>query len=198
MLIRTSHDNYGWTGQVNSEDDDNDDHLTVDEMVVVERPILTEFDFEQGFEKTEKPARTPLTWARKKAGKCVCSCSCLKSFLVQVFPFLRILRGYSLRSDLPSDIVAGLTVGIMHIPQGRWSLNSKQLRWLSGKASASRVAHLGSKPCFSFGAFSRLSHTSDWKIVLMWLPCKIPGMLGPVLSLGSMQGLVGLMSVYID
>ena len=105
-------------GQQNSADDDNDDSLTADEMVVVERPILTEFDIEQDFEKTETPRSTPLTWARKKASKCVCSCSCLKGFLLQVLPFLRILRGYSIRSDLPSDIVAGLTVGIMHIPQG--------------------------------------------------------------------------------
>ncbi|KAL8599589.1 hypothetical protein ACOMHN_065198 [Nucella lapillus] len=105
-------------GNRSSEDDDNEDHLTVDEMVVVERPILTELDFEQGFEKAEKEDRTPLTWLKKKAGKCACSCSCFKSFLLQVFPFVRLLRGYGLKSDLPADIVAGLTVGIMHIPQG--------------------------------------------------------------------------------
>ncbi|XP_070193261.1 prestin-like isoform X3 [Littorina saxatilis] len=101
-----------------SEDDDNDDRLTVDEMVVVERPILTEFDFEQGFERHEKAKRNPLTWAKKKANKCVCSCACFKGFLMQVFPFLRLLRGYSIKSDFPADIIAGLTVGIMHIPQG--------------------------------------------------------------------------------
>lgn len=100
------------------EDEDNEDQLTMDEMVVVERPILTELDLEQGFEPAQKESRSPLTWARKKAGKCVCSCSCFKDFLLQVFPFLRLLRGYGLKSDLPADVVAGLTVGIMHIPQG--------------------------------------------------------------------------------
>lgn len=51
------------------EDDNGDDELTVDEMVVVERPILTEFDVEQGLEKAEKQKKTPLTWAKKKVAK---------------------------------------------------------------------------------------------------------------------------------
>lgn len=114
-----------FSGQRSTEDDDNDDRLTVDEMVVVERPILTEFDFEQGFERSKRPKRTPVTWAKKRASKCTCSCACFKDFLLQVFPFIRLLRGYSIKSDFPSDIVAGLTVGIMHIPQGRCSLISQ-------------------------------------------------------------------------
>ena len=105
-------------GSKGPEDDENEDRLMADEMVVVERPILTEFDFEQGFGKVEKPRRTPLSWIKRKAGKCVCSCACLRHFLWNFFPFMRILKGYSLKSDLPSDIVAGFTVGIMHIPQG--------------------------------------------------------------------------------
>ena len=109
---------FSLSGQRGAEDDENEDHLTADEMVVVERPILTEFDFEQGFERSKRPKRTPITWAKKKATKCVCSCSCFKGFLLSVFPFLRILRGYSIKSDFPSDLIAGLTIGIMHIPQG--------------------------------------------------------------------------------
>ena len=109
---------FSLSGQRGAEDDENEDHLTADEMVVVERPILTEFDFEQGFERSKRPKRTPVTWAKKKATKCVCSCSCFKGFLLSVFPFLRILRGYSIKSDFPADIIAGLTIGIMHIPQG--------------------------------------------------------------------------------
>ena len=29
------------------------------------------------------------------------------------------MKNYNVKSDLPTDIVAGLTVGIMHIPQGK-------------------------------------------------------------------------------
>ena len=53
------------------------------------------------------------------------SCSCCswegaRNFLKRMFPFLSILKGYSALYDLPCDIIAGLTVGIMHIPQGKW------------------------------------------------------------------------------
>ncbi|XP_076448615.1 prestin-like [Babylonia areolata] len=47
-----------------------------------------------------------------------CRSQCARSFVMRVFPFLSILQGYSLRADLPRDLVAGLTVGVMHVPQG--------------------------------------------------------------------------------
>ncbi|XP_041347224.1 solute carrier family 26 member 6-like [Gigantopelta aegis] len=49
---------------------------------------------------------------------CHCSTSCCVNFISRVFPFLNIMRGYSVLYDFPNDLVAGLTVGIMHIPQG--------------------------------------------------------------------------------
>ena len=36
------------------------------------------------------------------------------------FPFIGILSAYDVRSDLLSDVMAGLIVGIMHIPQGKY------------------------------------------------------------------------------
>ena len=50
---------------------------------------------------------------------CQCSSSCCGNFISRIFPFLKILKGYSLLYDFPNDLVAGLTVGIMHIPQGK-------------------------------------------------------------------------------
>lgn len=49
---------------------------------------------------------------------CACSKACVRTYLRQLFPFTSILRGYSALYDLPCDLIAGLTVGIMHIPQG--------------------------------------------------------------------------------
>lgn len=51
------------------------------------------------------------------------SCTCCtwggaRAFLRRMFPFLGILNGYSALYDLPCDLIAGFTVGIMHIPQG--------------------------------------------------------------------------------
>ena len=38
--------------------------------------------------------------------------------MFNLFPFLTIMKDYNIRTDLSGDIIAGLTVGIMHIPQG--------------------------------------------------------------------------------
>lgn len=43
----------------------------------------------------------------------------LKSCLHSNFPFVRNMRGYKITRDLPSDVISGLTVGIMQIPQGK-------------------------------------------------------------------------------
>ena len=39
-------------------------------------------------------------------------------FLFMLFPFLNTLRDYTVKEDLVSDLIAGLTVGVMHVPQG--------------------------------------------------------------------------------
>lgn len=46
--------------------------------------------------------------------------ACCKKSLLSFFPFIDILRTYSIGTDLLGDIVSGLTIGVMHIPQGKW------------------------------------------------------------------------------
>ncbi|XP_025107659.1 solute carrier family 26 member 6-like isoform X3 [Pomacea canaliculata] len=104
--------------QVHTDDNDEEDHLTVDDMVVVERPIYTQLAFERGFEAFQHPKKSPKTWIRSRIKKFQCSCTCMGSFFMKLFPFVGILQGYSLRSDFPKDVISGLTVGIMNIPQG--------------------------------------------------------------------------------
>ncbi|KAJ9577946.1 hypothetical protein L9F63_025193, partial [Diploptera punctata] len=53
------------------------------------------------------------SWARSSFGDCK-----PVSFLKDRVPILRWLPEYSWRSDLISDMVAGFTVAVMHIPQG--------------------------------------------------------------------------------
>ncbi|CAH1793112.1 unnamed protein product [Owenia fusiformis] len=43
---------------------------------------------------------------------------CLQLSILKRLPFLSIMRDYSLKRDLLKDILAGLTNGIMHVPQG--------------------------------------------------------------------------------
>ncbi|KAJ8302232.1 hypothetical protein KUTeg_021219 [Tegillarca granosa] len=47
-----------------------------------------------------------------------CTMKCCKSFFYELFPFINIMQNYSMRKYLLADLIAGLTVGIIHIPQG--------------------------------------------------------------------------------
>lgn len=43
----------------------------------------------------------------------------LIQFILNLIPVLKWLPKYSLKRDLPGDISAGITVAVMHIPQGK-------------------------------------------------------------------------------
>ncbi|XP_074860987.1 solute carrier family 26 member 6 [Carettochelys insculpta] len=47
-----------------------------------------------------------------------CSCASAKALLYRVLPVLRWLPRYPVRDWLPGDVISGLSVGIMHLPQG--------------------------------------------------------------------------------
>ncbi|GFR60242.1 sulfate transporter-like [Elysia marginata] len=95
-----------------------EDEAFVEDMVVIERPIYTQSDFDEGFEGGKRPERSVRTWAQGKAKKAECSCSCVGRFFKQFLPFLGIMSEYNVKNDFLADVIAGLTVGIMHIPQG--------------------------------------------------------------------------------
>ncbi|XP_063444496.1 prestin-like isoform X1 [Mytilus trossulus] len=86
--------------------------------MVIDRPIFNQQKLDEGFEAGVRPQSSLKSSCRKACSKCACSKTCCKNFLFGIFPFLSILKGYNVKSDLPSDIISGLTVGIMHIPQG--------------------------------------------------------------------------------
>ena len=59
-----------------------------------------------------------LSSLREKLASCSCSASGFCSLLVGLAPILRWLPKYNVKNDLTADITGGVTVGIMHIPQG--------------------------------------------------------------------------------
>ncbi|KAK3583260.1 hypothetical protein CHS0354_011146, partial [Potamilus streckersoni] len=90
----------------------------MDQMnVSIQRPVLSEPKFEELFSKPDVRSFSLVDSARKVCSRCTCSSKCVKSFLMETFPFVRIMRKYSLKNDLINDIISGLTVGVMNLPQ---------------------------------------------------------------------------------
>ena len=87
--------------------------------ILVERTLFTQKTFDEAFEPGSRPSPTIKQRASRKISKYNCSGSCCRDFLFTLFPFLDIMKNYKIKQDLMGDVISGLTVGIMHIPQGR-------------------------------------------------------------------------------
>ena len=85
--------------------------------VHIARPIYTQDKFDEGYDE-QGPEKFDFKAKARKCFTCDCSIACWKDFFYRLFPFIGIMKNYSPREDLQGDIVAGLTVGIMNIPQG--------------------------------------------------------------------------------
>jgi len=44
--------------------------------------------------------------------------TCMKNFLQDRIPFIKWIRTYKIKESLAKDIIAGLTIGVIQIPQG--------------------------------------------------------------------------------
>jgi len=44
--------------------------------------------------------------------------NCMKNYFFARFPFFDWIRSYSIKDNLLKDTIAGLTIGVVHIPQG--------------------------------------------------------------------------------
>lgn len=74
-------------------------------------------DFDELF-ATKKIPDPPLKQRVVEYAKTCLTKNKLKSCLHSNFPFINGLKNYQILKDLPSDVVSGVTVGIMQIPQG--------------------------------------------------------------------------------
>ncbi|XP_059150479.1 prestin-like [Physella acuta] len=89
-----------------------------DEKVIIERPIYTQREFDEGHEEVLHGKHRVSRFIRSRVSKCECSFACVRRSVAHRLPFLAIMRDYNFKTDLIADAIAGLTVGIMHIPQG--------------------------------------------------------------------------------
>lgn len=96
------------------------DHLhggTMSASVAVYRSIYTEDRFKQAYGSDDDTGGS-LRLREKLAGRCRCSRRACLHLLRERLPIFSWLPRYRLKKWILGDTVAGLTVGILHIPQG--------------------------------------------------------------------------------
>ena len=85
----------------------------------ISRPAYNQAKFEQKYEIGSFQRFSLWYFIREIAVKsCTPGKECVRKNLLNRIPAIGWLRDYSIRDSLMSDILAGITVGIMHIPQG--------------------------------------------------------------------------------
>ncbi|XP_029644388.1 sulfate transporter isoform X1 [Octopus sinensis] len=88
-------------------------------LIEIRRPAYNIIGFREKFRKSKPPEKTFKECVAQQVRSCTsCSKERCKQILTDTFPFLRILKKYNVKTDLPNDLVSGLTVGIMQLPQG--------------------------------------------------------------------------------
>ncbi|XP_045204648.2 sulfate transporter-like [Mercenaria mercenaria] len=86
---------------------------------VIKNSVKKTADFRSFYRRPEEPSPSvPEAIKEQVQNLCPCDKRSQKKCLTKRFPVWRIMRKYKWRTDLPSDIVSGLTVGIMQLPQG--------------------------------------------------------------------------------
>ncbi|XP_044142035.1 solute carrier family 26 member 10-like [Bufo gargarizans] len=86
--------------------------------LAVYRNIYTEEQFHKVYGTAKDLERPPLTIKEKLARSCKCSTRSFHTLLKHRIPIVGWLPRYKLRKWILGDLIAGLTVGIVHIPQG--------------------------------------------------------------------------------
>ena len=88
--------------------------------LIVDRPLYTEDDLSDQFNLNpfRREYRAVEIVSKQARKNCSSKYEARESFFSKI-PFIKIFKGYNVKTDLFGDAVAGLTVGIMNIPQGK-------------------------------------------------------------------------------
>ena len=87
--------------------------------ITVQRPVFNQPEFDEHFEGGARYSQSCAECCGELRTNCVCSASCWKNNLKEFFPFVSIFKAYEPKKELLGDLVSGLTVGVMQIPQGK-------------------------------------------------------------------------------
>lgn len=99
---------------------------TMSASLAVYRNIYTEDRFKQAFGSDDDTSGS-LRLREKLVGRCGCSRRACLHLLKQRVPIFNWLPRYRPKKWILGDTIAGLTVGILHIPQGETSSELEQL-----------------------------------------------------------------------
>ena len=89
-----------------------------DLKIKVQRPVYTQPEFDEECKPALRKTKTIKERFKSKTTKCTCSPSCVRKWCLHKLPFIGIMSAYNPKSDFLDDLIAGLTVGVMQIPQG--------------------------------------------------------------------------------
>jgi hypothetical protein len=95
-----------------------DEQLTILEDEIPRSHQLQSFVAQYGVDEKQLSSFDHIKHHAKKQYDSLTFLYCLNVFLDKI-PLLRCLKEYNIKKDLFGDIIAGITVAIMHIPQGR-------------------------------------------------------------------------------
>ncbi|CAI5450161.1 unnamed protein product [Caenorhabditis angaria] len=88
----------------------------------VQRDPMNQVQFDQQFDyakpKTENSLKKRLKKFARRYYEPFTSFQLFKCFVLDLFPIFKWLPNYNIRANLLADFVGGVTVGVMHVPQG--------------------------------------------------------------------------------
>ncbi|XP_050416735.1 sulfate transporter [Patella vulgata] len=98
--------------------DVNENGAISNNYLAINRPVYRTGTFREKYLKNEEkpPLKERLKTSIKEAT--TCTPEKRKKCCFSFFPVIKIMKRYKWRTDLPNDLIAGLTVGIMQLPQG--------------------------------------------------------------------------------
>ena len=87
----------------------------VENAVMIKRPPFTQASFDELHLKSDNEDEE--TFKQRLVKKCQCSKNKLWKIFSGYFPLIKVIRYYNIKEYLPIDILSGVTIGILHIPQ---------------------------------------------------------------------------------
>ena len=110
-----------------ADDDMGDSSVLTHQPDSCHRLRLQSFIDEYGTDPPPIPMAHRIKAQFKKIGEQITWVYLLNAVLDKI-PLIRCLKEYNFRSDLFGDLIAGITVAIMHIPQGKRSAAESTMR----------------------------------------------------------------------